>query len=105
MNEERAQSERTIILLLGLISAVCIVGIILLEVTNHTGQNDALQTIASLCVGALASRISQQIKSESKQEDDLSVIGRAATRSIIAQAMRQLGEPEVSGPQGRDSYR
>ena len=89
----KAQSERMIIMLLGLISAVCIIGIIALEISNHPGQNDALQTIASLCVGALASRISQAVQKEDKQEDDLAVIGRAATRSIIAEAMRQMGGP------------
>lgn len=100
--EDKASSERIIILMLGVISAVCILGIILLEVFNHSGQSQALQTIASLCVGALASRISQQLTKETKQEDDLSVIGRAATRSIIAQAMRQLGDDDLVG---KDSLR
>ena len=90
--EEKLQSERLIITLLGLISAVCITGIILLEAVGNQGQNDALQTIASLCVGALASRISQQVQREEKPDDDLTVIGRAATRSIIAEAMRQISD-------------
>ena len=93
---DKAYSERLIIFLLGLISAVCILGIILLEVFGHTSQNDALQTIASLCVGALASRISQQVQKEEKRDDDLAVIGKAATRSIIAEAMRQMGSPPDS---------
>lgn len=96
----QSNQEQTIISLLGMISIGCIVGVIVLEGMGKGGQSEALQTIASLCVGALASRITQQVSTATKnnnnsQEDaDYVIIGRAATRSMIVQAVRQLAESE-----------
>ena len=91
--------ELTVILFLGAISAGCIFGVVVLEGFNKGGQSETLQTIASLCVGALASRITQsgavmKPHSEGGEDADLTIIGRAATRSMIAQAVKQLAEGE-----------
>ena len=82
--------DSLIILFLGMLSGICIFGIVVLQVAGQQGSSDALQTIASLCVGALASRISQSGKEE--EPDDFAVLGRAATKGIIAEAMRQMAD-------------
>lgn len=102
----RTTDERVIILVLAGIAFLCLVGIIAEDLAGVEGANDALLTIGSLSVGALASRISQKtggdqytttdvvvkdVPRTDPLEDDFAVIGRAATKSIIAEAMRQMG--------------
>lgn len=72
-----------------------------LRLAKVGGGDEALVTIACLTAGALASRISQKeagVSGEDKVEvhndsvdDEFAVIGRAATKTIIAEAMRQMG--------------
>lgn len=91
-------NERLIILFLGAISVACILAIVVLLAVNGDSRVDALVTIASLCAGALASRVSQSGTPKPPVEDyDYSMIGRAATKGLIAEAIRQLGEGDERG--------
>lgn len=85
--------ETLIIYLLGGISIICIICIAVLALFGGE-KNDALNTLGSLCVGALASRISQQGKANGRASDDeaLEILGRAATKKIIADALRRMEE-------------
>lgn len=93
---QRGSDERLIISFLGGLSVLCIVGIIVLDVTGKAESNDALLTIGSLCAGALASRISQKKEEPGTSvavedgDDQFAELGRAATRQIVAEAMRQM---------------
>lgn len=106
--KEEGSNERLIVQILGGIVLICLGGIIAEDIFVNGGTNDALLTIGSLAAGALASRISQkdqtgnvgsrveiqdQAHGRRNDEDDFAVIGRAATKSIIAEAMRQMGQP------------
>lgn len=87
--------ETLIILFLGGIAAVCITGIILLEAVAGGAQSDALLTIGSLSVGALAGRIANRGRGSdsdgmSEGDDAFEIIGRAATKRLIADALRNL---------------
>lgn len=105
---DQPSDDRLVIIVLAAVGLVCIVGVIMLRALKVEGSDEALVTIGSLAVGALASRISQQEKGGGKgsdvevedaphkrrqddMEDDFAVIGRAATKQIIAEAMRQMG--------------
>lgn len=103
------QDDRLVIMgLLGIVF-FCLLGIVVEDILK-AASNDALLTIGSLAAGALAGRISQkatasvppdtrtavEIRDSARPpvgEDDFAVIGRAATKSIIAEAMRQMGTP------------
>lgn len=92
----RADSDRIILIFLGLVALVCIAGIVVLAATHVDAQ--PLVAIASASVGALATKISNSAVAEQfnrrQEEDDFAILGRAATKSIIAEAMRQMGTAE-----------
>lgn len=93
---ERSDEERLIILFLGGIAAVCIGGIIVLEALAGGAKSEALLTIGSLSVGALAGRISAKGESGRSHHDGdgetdaFEIIGRAATKRLIEDALRKL---------------
>lgn len=95
-------NERLIIVFLGAISILCLIGIVVTEAFGGS-SNDALLTIGSLAAGALASRVSAKsdagmgtdvgVQDRAKPDDEdseFAVIGRAATRSMVAEAMRAM---------------
>lgn len=93
-NREEGSSDRSndrlILEFLGLTALICIVGIVVLAVSSVDSQ--PLVAIASAAVGALATKITgRETKPERDSEDDFAILGRAATKSIIAEAMRQMG--------------
>ena len=92
---ERSDEERLIILFLGGIAAVTIGGIIVLEALAGGAKSEALLTIGSLSVGALAGRISAKDSGRSRHDggdepDAFEIIGRAATKRLIEDALRKL---------------
>lgn len=99
MVTSKQNDERMIVLFLGCIAVVCIVGIIALEAFAGGTQSDALLTIGSLCVGALASRFTgysgggrhaSQRSTDDPDQDAFEIIGRAATKQIINDALRKM---------------
>lgn len=98
-------NERLIIVFLGSISILCLIGIVLADlVGGDGGANDALLTVGSLAAGALASRVSAKSDAgtgmdvamqdraapDADENSEFAVIGRAATRSMVAEAMRAM---------------
>lgn len=89
-NHEEGSNDRLILIFLGATALVCIVGIVVLAVVTVDSQ--PLVAIASAAVGALATKITgREMRPERDAEDDFAILGRAATKSIIAEAMRQMG--------------
>lgn len=87
-----SSNDRLILLFLGLTAITCIIGIIALAVVRVDAQ--PLVAIASASVGALATKVigvSGGGRQTGDDEDDFAILGRAATKSIIAEAMRQMG--------------
>lgn len=90
---EQRSDERLIIVFLGAIASVCIVGIIVLDAVGDGLSSDALLTIGSLCVGALAGRISQQGRPAIggvADQDAYEIIGHRLTKQVIAEALRNM---------------
>lgn len=90
-----SENDRLILLFLGITAMVCIVGIVVLAVFKTDAQ--PLVAIASAAVGALATKITGRgggNEQQNNNEDDFAILGRAATKSIIAEAMRQMGANE-----------
>lgn len=102
MARARRDSDVTIIIFLGSTVIVCIVGIIVMSVANQGADTQPLVAIASAAVGALATKITQESSAKptaeqnATQNDDdalATIVGRAATRSVIAEMMRQMSAP------------
>lgn len=87
-------NDRLILIFLGLVACVCITGIVILAIFKVDAQ--PLVAIASAAVGALATKITGYAGGNYQRddEDDFAILGRAATKSIIAEAMRQMGAKE-----------
>jgi len=89
-HQEEGSNDRLILTFLGATAMVCIVGIVVLAVVKIDAQ--PLVAIASAAVGALATKITgRDLTKNSDSDDDFAILGRAATKSIIAEAMRQMG--------------
>lgn len=99
MARARRDSDVTIIIFLGSTVLVCIIGIIVMSVANQGADTQPLVAIASAAVGALATKITQESggkQEEAQGQDDdalATIVGRAATRSVIAEMMRQMSVP------------
>lgn len=106
MARARRDSDVTIIIFLGSTVLVCIIGIIVLSFSNTPTDTQPLVAIASGCVGALATKITQDGRgadeppaAKTNDEDALAtIVGRAATRSVIAEMMRQMSVPPDPPP-------
>lgn len=86
-------NDRLILILLGTAALICIIGIVVLAVLKVDAQ--PLVAISSAAVGALATKITgRDMMHGGGDDDDFAILGRAATKSIIAEAMRQMGAGE-----------
>lgn len=90
-------NDRLILLFLGSSALVSIIGLTVLAVFKVDAQ--PLVAIASAAIGAMATKVTRGSSGDgssrhSKDEDDFAILGRAATKSIIAEAMRQMGAKE-----------
>lgn len=90
-HEGRGDSnDRIILIFLGVMAVVCVAGIVVLDLMKADAQ--PLVGIAGAAVGALATKITQNPSfPQESTEDEFAIIGRAATKSIIVEAMRQMG--------------
>lgn len=93
--QEPENNDRLILLFLGSVAIVCIMGIVVLAAFKVDAQ--PLVAIASAATGALATKITGRSGGNynNDQDDDFAILGRAATKSIIAEAMRQMGAGET----------
>lgn len=92
---EDDNNDRLTLFFLGLVAVVCILGVVVLAFFRVDAQ--PLVAIAGAAVGALATKITQTTNYESRhssEDDDFAILGRAATKNIIAEAMRQMGARE-----------
>lgn len=99
-DRQAADADKRAVQILAGVAILCIVGYIGLAIAHvEAGVLTPLIAIGSASVGAISNsiRTSSRDESGSKDEDEMAIIGRAATKSIIAEAMRQMGS------QGDDS--
>lgn len=95
-NKEDGANDRLILIFLGMAALICIAGIVMLAVLNVDAQ--PLVAIASAAVGAMATKITgRDFRSDRDSDDDFAILGRAATKSIITEAMRQMGANAIGG--------
>lgn len=103
---KRRDSDITIIAFLGSTVLVCIAGIVAMSIARTDQDTQPLVAIASAAVGALATKITQggapdeHAKQPDANNDDAlaTIVGRAATRSVIAEMMRQMSVPPEEPP-------
>jgi hypothetical protein len=94
VTREDANNDRLTLVFLGVVAVVCILGVVMLAVFHVDAQ--PLVAIAGAAVGALATKITQSSNDsrQSSEDDDFAILGRAATKNIIAEVMRQMGAKE-----------
>lgn len=87
-----SNNDRLTLWLLGILSFLCIIGMVVLAIFKVDSQ--PLVAIAGAAVGALATKLTGANNAQRRQntdDDDFAILGRAATKNIIAEAMRQIG--------------
>lgn len=94
VHREDQNNDRLTLLFLGIVSVVCILGVVVLSIFKVDSQ--PLVAIAGAAVGAMATKITSSTNYErnTSEDDDFAILGRAATKNIIAEAMRQMGARE-----------
>lgn len=88
-------NDRLTLWLLGILSVICIFGMVVLAIVKVDSQ--PLVAIAGAAVGALATKLTGSNtppRRDGNDDDDFAILGRAATKNIIAEAMRQMGAKE-----------
>lgn len=94
-DRQAADADKRAVSILAGIAILCIVGYIALAVAKvDPGVLTPLIAIGSAAVGAISNSIRTSSKGPGdgpKEDDEMAIIGRAATKSIIAEAMRQMG--------------
>lgn len=93
-DRQAADADKRAVTILAGIAVLCIIGYIAMAVARvEAGVLTPLIAIGSAAVGAISNSIRTSMKDSGgdKEEDEMAIIGRAATKSIIAEAMRQMG--------------
>lgn len=83
------------ILVLGGITAILMIGVIVLaSVSADPSTTQPIIALAGVSLGALSNELRQDIRPIRAFDDDLTILGRAATKSIITDALRQIADKD-----------
>lgn len=83
------------ILVLGGITAILMIGVIVLaSLKIDASTTQPIIALAGVSLGALSNELRQDTHPSRSYDDDLTILGRAATKSIITDALRQIAEKD-----------